>query len=990
MRFFVFFSSMITPHFCIVKQKLIQALMYKYILTSLFLLWTGIAGAQGWERVYGGSGGDAANGLALSPDGGYVMAGYYNGISRIYLLKTDADGDLQWTKFFTAPGNNNINAKAIIATQDSGYLVAGFVQVGFERNVYLLKIDAFGNKLWDRTIDIANEDQANAVIELAGGGFAVTGYSKGNDNNDDLFIIRTQADGSPQWTQTYNQSYMEGRGSAIFQEANGDLVVAGDIRQSNPSHRDFYVVRVNAGNGSLVWEQTYGLLDVNSVPGDEIAKGIATTDNGDYIVVGSTNANIGSGVLMRIPGNGNPNPLWNEAIPETDFNALTKGANGRYFAAGNKSFSPAVAELYVVAFDEDGNILWEPTVGRPGPDNAYAIMATPDGGCAAAGTSQPFVSPLGEEYAYLVKIDGLGQVYTSKLRGNLFHDFNLNCTQDAGEPALEDWIVKIQSEYNTVYAVSNNVGQFEFPVDTGDFQLVLFPPNNYWKACDSIVFVTVPSLYTTVDAYIPVQADLACPRNEVDIATPLLRRCTDNRYTVRYCNSGTLPSLNTRVEVTLDASLSITSSSAPFTALPNNVYEFNIGYLANGDCAAFTFDAFLDCTSTIAGQAHCVSAHIYPDDFCDPSSSWDESVVRAIAICDGDSVRMILQNVGVGNMTDPLGFVIAEDVIMLTQPGDPSYQFRIDAGQDSTVWTQAANGKTYRIIAEQSPGYPGESYPTAAVEGCQTDTSTTPISLGFYTMFPEDDADAFLSADCQESKEVDYNAPLFLKRGHPKGYDVPNYVSPETDLDYLIRFVNLESDTVQNIIVRDTLSVALDPATVYPGASSHNYDFTVYANGIVEFTLSNANLAPDSSANEGYVSFRVAQKDSLPCGTEILNRAAIYFDFNAPILSSQTRHTVCEFDSFVVVQTINILQPGATVKVFPNPFVDGATVQITGVDAKAYGFEIYDQQGKLLFNRVYTHPEFRIHRFQLPAGILFYRLTADGKPVASGKLVASH
>lgn len=987
MRFFVFFSSTVALHFCIVKQKLIHSPMFKYIFTSLFLLWTGIAGAQGWERVYGGSGGDAANGLALSPDGGYVMAGYYNGISRIYLLKTDADGDLQWTKFFTAPGNLNINAKAIIATRDTGYLVAGFIQVGFERNVYLLKIDGFGNKLWDRTIDIANEDQANAVVELADGGFAITGYSKGSDNNDDLFIIRTQADGSPQWTQTYNQSYVEGRGSAIFQEANGDLVVAGDIRHNMPSNRDFYVIRVNVGDGSLVWEQTYGLLDINNVPGDEIAKGIATTENGDYIVVGSTNANIGSGVLMRVPGDGNPNPLWNEAIPETDFNALTKGANGRYFAAGNKSFSPAVAELYVVAFDEDGNILWEPAVGRPGPDNAYAIMATPDGGCAAAGTSQPFVSPLGEEYAYLVKVDGLGQVYTSKLRGNLFHDFNLNCTQDAGEPALEDWIVKIQSEYNTVYAVSNANGQFEFPVDTGDFQLVLFAPNNYWKACDSIVYATVPTPYTTVDAYIPVQADFACPRNEVDIATPLLRRCADNRYTVRYCNSGTLPSINTLVQVTLDPGLSITSSSVFYTALPDNVYEFNVGYLANGDCSAFTFDAFLDCATTVAGQTHCVSAHIFPDDFCNPNSSWDGSVVRAIAVCDGDSVRMILQNTGLGDMTDPQGFVIAEDVIMLTQPGDPAYQFKIDAGKDTTVWAHEANGKTYRIIAEQSPGYPGVSYPTAAVEGCTTDTST--VSLGYYTMFPEDDADAFLSTDCQESSETNTNAPLFQKRGHPKGYDVPNYVSPETDLDYLIRFVNSGSGTVQNIIVRDTLSAALDPATVYPGASSHNYDFTVYANGIVEFTLSNANLAPDSSANEGYVSFRVAQKDSLPCGTEILNRAAIYFDFNAPALSTQTRHTVCEFDSFVVVQTINIIQPGATVKVFPNPFVDGATVQVTGVEANTYGFEIFDQQGKLLFNRVYTHPEFRIHRFQLPAGILFYRLTADGKPVASGKLIAN-
>jgi hypothetical protein len=98
---------------------------------------------------------------------------------------------------------------------------------------------------------------------------------------------------------------------------------------------------------------------------------------------------------------------------------------------------------------------------------------------------------------------------------------------------------------------------------------------------------------------------------------------------------------------------------------------------------------------------------------------------------------------------------------------------------------------------------------------------------------------------------------------------------------------------------------------------------------------------------------------------------------------------VCEFDTFVVVKTIIIDRPGANVTVYPNPFVDGATVKISGVQAKHYGLELYDLQGKLIFNRIYTSPEFRLQRTNLPEGMYFYRLTADGKPVASGKLVAN-
>jgi hypothetical protein len=87
-----------------------------------------------------------------------------------------------------------------------------------------------------------------------------------------------------------------------------------------------------------------------------------------------------------------------------------------------------------------------------------------------------------------------------------------------------------------------------------------------------------------------------------------------------------------------------------------------------------------------------------------------------------------------------------------------------------------ANGKTFRIISQQTTGYPGESYPTAAVEGCKQDTATT-FSTGMFTMFAQDDYDDFISTDCQESTETDYE-PLNLKRGYPKGYGVPKYVNP--------------------------------------------------------------------------------------------------------------------------------------------------------------------------------------------------------------------
>ena len=253
-------------------------------------------------------------------------------------------------------------------------------------------------------------------------------------------------------------------------------------------------------------------------------------------------------------------------------------------------------------------------------------------------------------------------------------------------------------------------------------------------------------------------------------------------------------------------------------------------------------------------------------------------------------------------------------------------------------------------------------------------------------MFPEDDGAPYASSDCQESFNVDFN-PTFLKRGHPKGYDEPHYVSPGTDLDFLIRFRNTCADTLEQVVIRDTLSEWLDPSTVRPGAASHFYDYQLYGNGIVKFTFPNINLAPDSSANEGFVKFRVSQKPELPCVTEILNSAAIYFDFNAPAISNMTFNTVC--DSFLLVHTDDVQWLGAEVQVYPNPFSESAFFNVSGVQAQSYTLELYDIQGRLLFNQSYQQPTFRLFRHQIPAGMIFYRLSAEGRPVATGKLVAT-
>ncbi|MCC6280271.1 MAG: T9SS type A sorting domain-containing protein [Saprospiraceae bacterium] len=962
--------------------------MYKYTFTFILVLIAGLASGQGWERVYGGSGQDVANGVTQTPDGGYILTGSYNADTRVYLLKTDANGELQWSKtFFGSPlaaGNK------VIVTQDGGYAVVGYVKGEGPNgdNIYVLKTDAFGTLLWKKPFGTGLDDRGTDILEMPDGNLVISGYQVNANGKADLVVLKLDSDGAEIWYKTYGATGFSEKGMGIARASNGDLIVVAEKQETISDDKDIYVTRIAGTDGALVWENTFGLTNTGTgQSGDELPRAIVTTASDDLVMTGFTSSITGgAGFIMKIDGNGFAIPLWTRTFPSADFNDIANGANNTLFICGYKSVN-GLDDMYIVHTDADGGVIWEPRIGKGGFDAGLGIVATADGGAAIAGRSEQFVGPTVESKVYLVKTDANGLIFTSYLEGHIFKDANLNCVRDNGEGNQENWIVKVEDGGFVRYAVAKSDGSFTMAVDTGTYDITLITPNNYWQTCEDAITVVVPAFYDTVLADIPVQVKSACPRNEVDIATPVLRRCAENTYTVRYCNSGTVTSSNTFVEVKLDPAFTVTGGSIFGSPMGDNTYRYNVGTLQNGNCGSFTVKAYLGCDETVPGGTQCVTAHIYPDSFCNvQTSNWDGAIIVAQGICENDSVKLILANVGPGNMSTTLGFVIAEDVVMLTAPGDPDYQFQLTSGESQTVWDTIANGKTYRIIAQQSPGYPGLNTPTAAVEGCQSDTSTFPISMGFYTMFPEGDADAFEESDCQENFEADYN-PAYLKRGHPKGYNEEHFVTPDTDLEFLIQFQNTGTDVVQQVVIIDTLSAALDPATVYPGAASHPYQFDIYGEGVVQFTLSNVNLAPGSSAGEGYIKFRVAQRSGLPCETQILNSAAIYFDFGAPEMSNQTLHTVCEFDSFVIVKNKEIFLPNADLRVYPNPARDVVNFELSGVEARQYSLQLYDIQGRLLVNQIFNQPTFRLFRPQLPAGTLFYWLAADGKPVASGKLL---
>lgn len=304
-----------------------------------------------------------------------------------------------------------------------------------------------------------------------------------------------------------------------------------------------------------------------------------------------------------------------------------------------------------------------------------------------------------------------------------------------------------------------------------------------------------------------------------------------------------------------------------------------------------------------------------------PGPDWDGSEIEVQAGCTGGEVQFRIRNVGSGNMTKALDYIVIEDNV-LRMPGPGSFQ--LDAGQEM-LRSFPADGSFFRLEAEQAAGFPNAEQAVAWVEGCVTGGDT--FSIGYVNQYFLPDTEPWVDIFCLESvNSYDPND----KNGFPRGYDDAHYIGQNTDLEYVIRFQNTGTAPAIDVEIRDTLPVQfLDPTTVRPGASSHAYQFDMQDNGVVVFRFPNIYL-PDTSAgdaaSQGFVKFRVSQRPDVPLGIKILNTAAIYFDNNAPIITNQTLHTIGI--NFILVQSVEVLRPQIEVTVAPNPTTGWANLTV--------------------------------------------------------------
>jgi len=117
------------------------------------------------------------------------------------------------------------------------------------------------------------------------------------------------------------------------------------------------------------------------------------------------------------------------------------------------------------------------------------------------------------------------------------------------------------------------------------------------------------------------------------------------------------------------------------------------------------------------------------------------------------------------------------------------------------------------------------------------------------------------------------------------------------------------------------------------------------------------------------VQFSIPQVPDNPDGTQIKNSAAIFFDFNAPVLTNQTLHTVGSH--FIIVSTDDPAQGQSAIQVYPNPAVDIVNFKLTESSGQQFAFELVDILGRPVRQMKNIALPLALDCSELPAGSYF-------------------
>lgn len=419
--------------------------------------------AIAWQKCLGGSGDDVANSVRPASDGGFIISGTSDsnngditdnhGQKDFCLLKLDEAGNLTWEHSYGGSGNDE--GYVAVPTSDGGYAIAGksnskngdVTGNHGSSDVWLIKTNDQGTIQWQKSYGGSMSDAANAMQLTSDGGFVLAGLSyssngdvSGNHGQGDAWIIKVDQDGTLQWQKAVGGSLYDIARDIDLTSDGGYIVTGyalsnnGDIAV-NKGQEDFWFFKLDA-NGNLEWETTMG-----GTGGDCGSAGVQTIDGG-YVFCGLTHSK--------------------------DLDVIDPHGDH---------------DMWVIKADADGIAQWTNCIGGSDGDNGIDIKQQTDGTIIASGytsSNDGDVSGLhGLSDIWLTSLDESGNLVWQETLGGSNYDYPRNLQ------------IISPGQYLVAGAASSNDGDVTGSYGNNDFWIIKLSADVCSGASATITYTTL-------------------------------------------------------------------------------------------------------------------------------------------------------------------------------------------------------------------------------------------------------------------------------------------------------------------------------------------------------------------------------------------------------------------------------------------------------------------------------------------------------------------
>jgi predicted secreted protein len=194
-----------------------------------------------WNQTYSGGTWNTLWGVIQRSDGGYALVGVKDWL-RVWLIKADSNGTLLWEK--TYEGSGDEEPRDLVQTFDGGYAIAGYTTSygAGGSDGWLVKTDADGNVQWNMTYGGPNRDEFGGVVQTADGGFVLTGLTESySPSTGDAMLVKTDSKGSLEWSRTYGGSSLDFMRHLVL-DNDGGVAMIGETQSFGAGDRDIWVI----------------------------------------------------------------------------------------------------------------------------------------------------------------------------------------------------------------------------------------------------------------------------------------------------------------------------------------------------------------------------------------------------------------------------------------------------------------------------------------------------------------------------------------------------------------------------------------------------------------------------------------------------------------------------------------------------------------------------------------------------------------------------